>query len=191
MACLPTSPASFPSSLPCLQIAETYQPDQLTAHLHSSLAAVAGGGNRSDSSSSDRGSVGAWLDAPAASGASPWAWEVSGQLLASLAGQAVLYGTALLLVETSVLPRLWRQATAAWGSRNGGGRASRAGYQPLPGQPQPQTLQPDTAAAAAAAVAAEGGEGQAEDPDVEAERLAIQVLPACLLPAHSHLLPSC
>ena len=128
------------------------------------------------------GSVGAWPDDPAASGASPWAWDVSGQLLASLAGQAVLYGTAVLLVETGVLPRLWRQASAAWSSRKGGGRAGRAGYQPLPGQPQSQQQQQDTAAAAAA-VAAEGGEGQAEDPDVEAERLAIQVLPACLLPA--------
>lgn len=110
------------------------------------------------------GGVGSGFGPGALAGASPWSWEVSGQLLAWLAVQAAVYGTAVLLVETGTLHRLWRRVRA---SLHGVGRVRADGYQPLPGQ---DSAAPDTAAATAAA--AEGGDG--EDVDVAAERRAVQ-----------------
>ena len=113
-------------------------------------------------------------------GGSPWAWDVTGELLASLAWQAALYGSAVLLLEAGVLPRLWRHARAAWAARWGGlssGAAGRAGYAPLPGQGEEDmagTAAAGSAVEAAAAAAAEQGEVAPEDGDGAAERRMLQ-----------------
>lgn len=155
-------------SLSCvLQVGQTYQPDRLAAHLGAVLSAAGLGGsagNGNSSASSNSGSGGGF--GPEAGSRSPWAWDVSGELLACLAGQALFYGAVVLLIETGVLPRLWRRARAAWraqGSRQG------AGYQRLPG-----TEQEAAAAGAGAGAAHTAEDGQAEDVDVAAERRAVQ-----------------
>lgn len=157
-----------------LQVGQTYQPDRLAAHLGAALSAsgLGGSGGNGTSSLSSSGGRGASGNGgggfgPEAGSRSPWEWDVSGELLACLAGQALLYGGAVLLVETGVLPRLWRQAKAAW--RAQGSHGQGAGYQRLPG------AEPEAAPAGAAAGAAHAAEGgQAEDADVAAERRAVQ-----------------
>lgn len=99
-------------------------------------------------------------------GSSPWAWDVTGGLLASLAWQAALYGSAVLLLEAGVLPRMWRHARAAWVAA-GAGAHGDAGYASLPGQAQGEEQ-----------AAAERGEAAAEDDDVAAERRMLQVTAA-------------
>ncbi len=108
---------------------------------------------------------------------------MSGELLACLAGQALLYGGAVLLIETGVLPRLWRHAKAAWRGRASGTRG--AGYQQLAGEEPAAAAAAGGAAGGAAAADAqsaahtagqvEAGEAAgAEDPDVAAERRSVQ-----------------
>lgn len=128
---------------PC-QVGETYQPDRLAGHLTGALGGGGGG-----------------LPPGVAVGTSPWAWEISGQLLASLAAQAVLYGTAVLLVEAGGIR--WRGPWRSFGRR-------RDGYAALTGSEQQAG---DGAQGATEALAeAEGGWG--EDEDVAAERRAVQ-----------------
>ena len=99
---------------------------------------------------------------------------MSGELLACLAGQALLYGSAVLLIETGVLPRLWRRAKAAWHGRSSGGGAHTAGYQQLPGAEPAAVAAGVPLSAADTADQTEAGGAGAEDPDVAAERRAVQ-----------------
>ena len=163
-----------------VQVGDSYSPDQLTQQLGAALGLV---GLTSDGTNSGGGSgggsagVAAGGDWPGGGSGSrsPWCWDVTVQLLACLAWQAVLYGGAVLLLETGALPRLWeriqgtavRSGSAALGARGGvGGRG--AGYEGLPAG----ETHAAAAAAGAAAAVAEGGEG--EDEDVAAERQAVQ-----------------
>jgi hypothetical protein len=130
---------SHPSLTPWfLQISNTYKPDFLTRQLGQLLAGTSGGASGGASSGTSGGASGGagsgvgWGPLPYP-GQSPWAWEVTGQLMASLAAQALLYGCAVLLVEAGVLPRAWRRVRAAWEARAVGGGGG--GYRSLPGEP--------------------------------------------------------
>lgn len=159
------------SSLP--QISNTYKPDQFTNQLGTALggSASASGLYSASSMAAMDGSLGGWgwpeAMGPVHPGQSPFAWEVTGQLLACMAAQAVLYASLVLLVEAGLLPRAWRRLAAAWGGGGGGGVSGNRGegYRLVPGQEGGAQQQAD--------VAVESGEG--DDEDVAAERLAIQV----------------
>lgn len=165
------------------QVGQTYQPDRLAAHLSTALSAAGLLGSGSNSSSSSGGSSNAGAGAemlgpfgPELGEHSPWAWDVSGELLAWLAGQALLYGSAVLLIETGTL---WRRAKAAWLAWGGSGSGQPAGYQHLAGQEPGAAVAVGSAAAGPVPAAdapgrAEAGEAAAEDPDVAAERRAVQ-----------------
>ncbi|KAL4853959.1 ATP-binding cassette sub-family A member 3 [Chlorella vulgaris] len=152
------------------KISNTYKPDQFTNQLGTALcgSASASGLHSASSMAAVDGSLGSggWPEALGAvhPGQSPFAWEVTGQLLACMAAQAVLYASLVLLVEAGLLPRAWRRLAAAWAGGGGVSGNGGEGYRLVPGQ--------EGAAQQQADVAVESGEG--DDEDVAAERLAIQ-----------------
>ena len=126
-----------------MQIADTHGDGHLLArHLRQQLGLPAVDGSNGPGGPGGPGAL---------AGKSPFAWEVTGQLLACLACQAAVYGCAVLLVEAGVLPWAWRAARGAL-RRLGGGQDS-VGYAPLQGE-------------------ADGEE--ADDADVAAERRVVQ-----------------